>query len=120
MDSDIEAMLGDTAPVNINQLLETIFWKKKELVPEAKKLLDHIKEWSRTGNPYTVDEWRKYCAKNSISQSSYHNMLKRLRKAGMIRKSYNSYRKKHELYLEGRFSELMREKAGLWEGYIRM
>ncbi|OYT53687.1 MAG: hypothetical protein B6U72_05000 [Candidatus Altiarchaeales archaeon ex4484_2] len=119
MNSDIEAILGNTAPVNINQLLETIFWKKKELVPEAKKLLDHIKEWNRTGNPYTVDEWKRYCAKNSISQSSYHNMLKRLKNAGMVGKRYNSYQKKHELHLTEKFSELMRGKAGLWERYIR-
>ncbi len=118
MDSDSEVILGSTTPVNINQLLETIFWKKG-LVPEAKKLLDHIKEWSRTGNPYTADEWRKYCAKNNISQSSYHNILKRLKKAGMIVKRYNSHRKKHELHLTEKFSESMRKKAGLWERYTR-
>ena len=119
MEADIESMEGNTETLNINKLLESIFWKKKELVPEAKKLLDHIKEWNRTGNPYTVDEWKKYCAKNSISQSSYHNMLKRLKNGGMLGKRYNSYRKKHELYLKGKFSDDLRNKAALWERYIR-
>lgn len=120
MESNSESMEGNTETLNINQLLESIFWKKKKLVPEAKKLLDHIKEWNRTGDPYTVDEWRRYCAKNSISQSSYHNMLRRLKNSGMVGKRFNRYTKKHELYLTDKFSELMRDRASLWEEYIRM
>ncbi|OYT27836.1 MAG: hypothetical protein B6U97_00030 [Candidatus Altiarchaeales archaeon ex4484_96] len=119
MDSEIGILLGESAPCNINQLLESIFWKEKKLAPKANKLLKHIREWSRTQKPYTTDEWSRYCAKNNISQSSYHNMLKRLRKAKMIEKRYNKHNKKHELHLTDGFSELMFKQGNLWESFLR-
>ena len=118
MDLEIEIGFGKKPPENIDELLESIFWKKKTLAPKALEFLDHIREWSRTEKPYTVKEWESYCIRNNISQSSYHNMLKRLRKAGLIEKRYNSYRRTHELHLTDKYTDTLRQMARLWERYI--
>jgi len=75
MDSEIEIGFSRNAPENLNDLLASIFWRKKSLIPVAHNFLNYIRDWSRTDNPYTVNEWRKYCIRNNISQSTYHNML---------------------------------------------
>ena len=104
---------------DIHDILFSIFWKNPDLVPVAKNFLDHIREWSRTESPYQACEWENYCVRNALSQSSYHNMLKRLRKAGLIEKKYNKYRKAHELYLSDSFSVFLRDMGAVWDNYIR-
>ncbi len=118
MDVEIGIGFGETTPKTIDKLLSSIFWKKKSLAPKAKDFLTHIKEWSRTDSPYTVDEWENYCIRSNISQSSYHNMLKRLRKAGLVEKKYNEHRKTHELHISDSFSGTLREMARVWDNYI--
>jgi len=120
MKSKIEIEMGfmKKSPGGLDDLLISIFWKKPSLVPVARDFLDYIKEWGRTESPYKVNEWRNYCIRNNLTQSSYHNMLKRLRKAGLIEKIYNKHKKTHELHTSSKFSESLREMANIWDNYI--
>lgn len=115
---DIKILEKD--PENIDQLLTQVFWRDKELAPVARDFLDHVREWGRTDSPYTVGEWKNYCTRKGISQSRYHNMLKRLRRAGIIEKNYNRGRKKHEIRLTEKFSDTLSQMAGIWERYVRL
>lgn len=102
---------------DIKELMEKIFWKKPELGPQAETFIREIKNWSRSHRPYTTDQWKSYCKRKEISQSSYHNMLKRLRQAGLVEKKYNPERKKHELYPSSQFSQKLMGQARVWEQY---
>ncbi len=106
-------------PAGLGDLLEALFWKEPELAEQAEDFLKHVKEWQRTESPYTVDGWEKYCKRTGLSQSQYSNMLKRLRKAGMLDKSYNKARKAHELRISGRFSRATAEMSRVWQDYLK-
>ncbi|MBN2015162.1 MAG: hypothetical protein JW778_08280 [Candidatus Altiarchaeota archaeon] len=108
------------SPQNIEELLTQLFWKEPELVDDAREFLEHVKEWSRSGAPYTTAEWKNYCIRGGISQSRYHNMLKRLKNSGMIEKVYNKGRKAHEVRLVDRFSETLSKMAEVWDNYLRL
>ena len=115
--STVKVEITDKFPGDIDQLLSRIFWRDKELVPLAHEFLDTIKEWSRSGSPYGVDQWDNYCLKKKITQSTYHNMLKRLKRTGMIEKKYNKTRSLHELYISDRFSDYVKEMGSLWDDF---
>jgi len=104
-------------PESMLQLLSQIFWKEPQLAAQALRFLDHIREWGRSESPYTVSEWNRYCAEKKITQSSYHNMLKRLRRLGIIEKSYNRARGDHELHLSDGFSSTLLSMAKLCSDY---
>ncbi|MFH1126123.1 MAG: hypothetical protein V1703_03275 [Candidatus Altiarchaeota archaeon] len=106
-------------PQNLEEILEKIFWKEPELVKTAKDFLQTIKQWSITETPYTVDQWTQYTTRNEITQSTYHNMLKRLKRAGMITKTYNKGRGKHELRLNNEFSEILDQISGIWKEFLK-
>ncbi len=117
---DVKIRLPQEPPQNMDELLIQIFWKDPELVPIAKEFLNHVKEWGRSESPYRVDEWQGYCSRKGLTQSRYHNMLKRLKSAGMIEKVYNKNLRKHELYLTDKFSECLSKMARIWDEYCRL
>lgn len=106
-------------PDSIEYVLSQIFWKNPELVQISKEFLNHIKEWGRTDSPYTVKEWENYCTRKVITQSTYHNMLKRLRNAGMIVKVYNKSRSVHELKISDEFSSYTARMSRVWNEFCR-
>jgi hypothetical protein len=112
----ISIVPGDP-PITLGKLLEALFWKEPELAQHAVNFLSHVKEWQRTDSPYTVDGWDNYCKRTGLSQSQYSNLLKRLRKAGMLEKSYNKTRKRHELKISCLFSDALLEMSRVWQDY---
>ncbi|RLI88899.1 MAG: hypothetical protein DRO62_02820 [Candidatus Altiarchaeales archaeon] len=106
-------------PKNMDELLIRVFWKDPKLAPIAKEFLNHVKEWWRSESPYKVEEWNNYCIRKGLTQSQYHNMLKRLRRAGMIEKVYNKNLREHELHLTDRFSGSLAKMARVWDDYCR-
>lgn len=118
--NSLDIKITKQVPGNIDELLQQVFWKDRELAPIAREFLDHIREWGRTDSPYTVAEWENYCTRGGISQSRYHNMLRRLKNAGMIEKVYNKGRGVHEIRLIDRFSETLSRMAEIWDNYTRL
>lgn len=106
-------------PEKIYDLMETIFWKEPELADVALDFLEHIKKWSRKGLPYKVIEWESYCIRKNLSQSTYHNMLKRLRRVGLVRKTYNKSRKVHEIKLSQDFSNYLFALERIWDDFYK-
>jgi len=87
------------APDDLESLLAAVFWKEPEMAGPAADFLSYLKEWQMTESPYVASGWRPYCRKAGITQSQYSNMLKRLKNAGMLEKTYNKSRGEHELRL---------------------
>ncbi|ODS41896.1 MAG: hypothetical protein MSIBF_00595 [Candidatus Altiarchaeales archaeon IMC4] len=108
--------IGKT-PANVEELLEQAFWKEKSLVPVALDFLGHIKQWQNTESSYRVSGWQGYCEKAEITQSTYHNMLKKLKNAGMVEKRYNKAVMDHQLYVSDNFSLRLNEIAGIWQKF---
>jgi hypothetical protein len=105
-------------PQNLEEILENLFWKEPEVAKTARDFLQNIKTWGKTETPYTVDQWRQYTLRHDITQSTYHNMLKRLRKAGMVDKTYNKGLGKHELKVSGNFALPLEQMASIWNKYL--
>ena len=106
-------------PQEITDLMEAIFWKDPNLAKVALTFLEHIKEWGRKGLPYKVTEWKSYCTRKNLSQSTYHNMLKRLRRVGMIKKVYNEGEKVHEIKLSSDFSNYLFALERGWDDFCK-
>lgn len=117
IDAGVKIKISREPPKDTDELLDRIFWKDPGLAPIAREFLNHVREWGMTGTPYRVDEWDSYCTRKGLTQSRYHNILKRLRKAGLVDKTYNKNRGKHELHLTDKFSESLSRMAGLWDDY---
>ncbi|MDD5111033.1 MAG: hypothetical protein PHG85_00640 [Candidatus Altiarchaeota archaeon] len=115
----VKLEISGQPPQNMEEILARLFWKEPETAKAAGDFLQTIKQWSRTETPYTVDQWKSYIIRHEITQSTYHNMLKRLRRAGMLEKKYNKGRRTHELILAKNFSDVMSAAASLWEEYLR-
>jgi len=109
----------EKTPQNLDDLLLTIFWKEPEVAKIAIDFLKTIKEWSRSETPYTVDQWKQYITRHDLTQSTYHNMLKRLRRAGMIEKVYNKGSGKHELRPSKNFSDVLASMHAVWDDYLK-
>lgn len=105
-------------PKNLEEILQNLFWKEPEVAKTALDFLQNIKTWGKTETPYTTDQWRQYTLRNEITQSTYHNMLKRLRRAGMIEKTYNKGLRKHELKISNKFSQPLEQTASIWNNYL--
>ncbi|HIE34049.1 MAG TPA: hypothetical protein EYP86_02785 [Candidatus Altiarchaeales archaeon] len=118
-EKNLKIQLTNEPPQNVHDLLKQIFWKKPRMVYHAKDFLDHIKEWGKTESPYRSDEWKNYCTRKGLTQSQYHNMLKRLKRAGMIKKVYNKNRRTHEIYISEKFSDLTHVMLSIWDRYMR-
>lgn len=103
--------------LGIEDLLRMLFWKDPSLASIALDFLIHIREWSRTETPYRVNDWENYCIRIGISQGAYHNMLRRLKKAGMIEKTYNESRKVHEIFLSNKFSNYAFRMDKIWADF---
>lgn len=121
MERRIKIELSPELPEDIEQLLRMIFWKEKakdkEIIKAAKEFLDYVREWGRTQNPHTADQWENYCLRKNVTQSRYHNILKRLKAAGIVEKTYNKNRGKHEICLSGKFSATLNTMQRLWDNY---
>jgi len=104
-------------PEGIQELMENIFWKESSLAKRALEFLRHVKRWDRKGSPYKVSEWESYCTRKDLSQSSYHNMLKRLRRAGMVKKEYNKVEGEHEIKLSRDFSDQLYQMGEIWDKF---
>lgn len=105
-------------PTNLESLLKNIFWKEPQMIAPAEEFIHHIKEWGMSDSPYRVSDWRKYCNRSGLTQSKYHNMLKRLRRAGMIEKIYNKNRRMHEIHISRKFSFTVDRMSRLWEEFL--
>jgi len=114
----VKIEIPDKPPITLEEILASLFWKEPELAKTSKDFLQHIREWGRTETPYTVDQWKQYTTRKEITQSTYHNMLKRLKQAGMIEKTYNHGRGKHELKLSTKFSQPLQQMTSLWNKYL--
>jgi len=101
----------------LGDLLDSIFWKEPSLTDEAIEFLKHIRGWGRTDSPYRADEWDNYCIRTGMSQGKYHNLLRRLRKAGMIEKVYNESIRTHEIRLSDKFSLHLSRMSKLWNEF---
>jgi len=101
----------------VEDLLDLIFWKAPSLTDEAIEFLRHVKEWGRTDSPYKAEDWNNYCSRTGMSQGKYHNMLRRLKKAGMIEKTYNESIKEHEIRISDKFSFYLSRMGRLWDGF---
>ncbi len=101
----------------VRDILGLIFWKEPSLTDEAIEFLSYVKEWGRTGSPYKAEDWSNYCARVGMSQGKYHNMLRRLKKAGMIEKTYNGSIRRHEIRISDRFSSHLSRMSRLWDGF---
>ena len=110
--------VGGKHPETIDDVLTRLFWKEPKLAPYAKEFLEYVKEWGRSETPYRVIQWETYCEKTGLTQSKYHNMLKRLKRAGMINKKYNKNNREHEIQLAGEFSKQLAKTAGIWDEYV--
>jgi hypothetical protein len=117
MDSGAEIKISVHPPKDMQQMLSQVFWKEPQLAAQALQFLDHIREWGRSESPYAVSEWDRYCAEKKITQSSYHNMLRRLKRLGIIEKRYNRTRGDHELHLSDGFSSVLLSMAKLFSDY---
>ena len=111
--------VGGQSVKTVDGLLHSLFWKQPQLAGKACELLDYIKEWGRSETPYRVSQWETYCTRNNLTQSQYHNILKRLRRAGLIIKRYNNTAKDHELFLSEEFSKQLNAMSGVWAEYMR-
>jgi len=109
----------EKCPSDIYGLLDKIFWKEHELVNIAVNFLMHIKEWEMRGSPYKVTEWKNYCIRKNLSQSKYHNILRRLKRVGMIKKSYNKTLKVHEIKLSKKFSDYLFSLERIWDDFCK-
>lgn len=118
--SGAEIKISPIPPTDITQLINQIFWKEPEAAEATIEFLEYIREWSKTESPYTTPEWKNYCEKKAITQSRYHNILRRLKKIGMIKKTYNRNRGVHEIYLNNQFSHTLRQMAELWDEYLQL
>jgi len=112
--TSITLVLPETKPKSIDSVLSSIFWREPDMVPYAKEFLGHIKDWSKTESPYKASDWQKYCQRTGLTQSRYSNILKRLRRSGLVEKTYDRNRKTHILKPSDLFSKNL---AGLSEAY---
>ena len=104
---------------DIYSVVEKVFWKEKDVVPNAVALLTYIRDWSNTSSPHLAQDWMKYCRKTGITQSQYHTILKRLRLAGMIEKKYNKELGAHTITISALYPENLRQTAETYEKFIR-
>lgn len=104
---------------DVRELVGRLFWKQPDMAEIALGFLDYVKEWGRSETPFVVSQWQNYCERKGITQSQYHNMLKRLRRAGMIEKRYNKVKAVHELFLSDVFSESADSMCRVWDEYGR-
>ncbi len=109
--------ISSKKPENLADLLGLVFWKEPELVHVAVGFLNHLRTWGKTDNPYKVTEWDNYCTRAKITQSQYHNMLKRLRRVGMVEKTYNKAKGVHELRVSERFSDSLGNMKNIWDDF---
>lgn len=115
--SKIKLEVPENPPESLQELLKTLFWHEPEVVEAASKFLQYIKEWSRTDTPYRVDQWTNYCTRAGITQSRYHNMLKRLKGAGLVDKVYNKSNRVHELHLSEQFTDKLDAMTEAWSKF---
>jgi DNA-binding MarR family transcriptional regulator len=111
-DSSIKISINlQSTQYDIQTLLDSIFWKEKDVVPNSLELLTYIRDWSNTSSPHQARDWKKYCQKTKITQSQYHTILKRLRKAGLIEKKYNKELRTHTIKTTNKFPETLTKLA---------
>ena len=111
--------VGGETPQTIDDILSRLFWKEPELAGYAKDFLTYVKEWARTDTPYRVSQLENYFEKTGLTQSRYHNILRRLRRAGIIKKRYNKSVRDHELYLTDEFSNQLNIMAVVWDDFLK-
>ncbi|MFC2153885.1 hypothetical protein ACFLRC_00190 [Candidatus Altiarchaeota archaeon] len=119
MKDEINLKFSQNPPQNLEELMQIVFWKEKDMAPIAHDFLQNIKKWQRTEEPYQVSQWPNYCQRAGISQSQYHNMLKRLRQTGIIQKRYNKGKRAHELTISEKFQEMIESILGVWYEFIK-
>jgi hypothetical protein len=115
----VKLEISGQPPQTMEEVLARLFWKEPETAKAAGDFLQTIKQWSRTETPYTVDQWKSYITRHEITQSTYHNMLKRLRRAGMLEKKYNKGRRTHELTIVKNFSDVLYAASSAWNDFVK-
>ena len=62
----------------------SLLFTSKRYMEIAYNLLVYIKKRSREKNPYKSIEWRKYCLENKIPYPTFYQVVRKLRKYGLI------------------------------------
>ena len=106
-------------PHDLESCLSMVFWKEPEMVAPAAAFMSYVREWSRMGSPHKASDWKKYCAKSGLTQSQYSNMLKRLKRCGMVEKRFNRAIQQHEIVPSEKFQDIMRSAANAWGIFLK-
>lgn len=106
-------------PKDLHSCLAMVFWKEPGMVDYAAAFLSYVRDWNRSGSPHKAGDWRKYCAKSGLTQSQYSNMLKRLRRSGMVEKRYNPGIRQHEIIPSLGFSDTLESAARAWDTFLK-
>ncbi len=117
MQSNAKLSVGGDPPESIDDILTRLFWKEPILKKDAKAFLSYVRQWSRSETPYRVSQWESYCENSGLTQSQYHNILRRFRRAGLIEKIYKKSIRDHELVLSKKFSVELNRLAVLWDEF---
>ncbi len=93
--------------VEPEDFLALIFWDKKELIYDAKRMLEMVAR-----GEISRENWKEAIEKLGITQNRYYRILRRLRKFGLVEKGeWGEYK------ISGRFSSNLRRIAEYWDGY---
>lgn len=93
--------------VEPEDFLALIFWDRKELIYDAKRLLELVGK-----GEISRDKWREAVEKLEIPHNRYYRILRRLRKFGLVEKGeWGEYK------ISGRFSSNLRRIAEYWDSY---
>ena len=93
--------------VEPEDFLSLIFWDKKYLVYDAKRILEMVGR-----GEVSRDKWREVIDKLGISHNRYYRILRRLRQFGLVEKGeWGEYR------ISRRFSSNLRRIAEYWDSY---
>ena len=109
----------NSPPQDLKACLSMVFWKEPDMVASAAAFMSYVREWNLLGSPHKAGDWKKYCAKSALTQSQYSNMLKRLKKSGMVEKRFNRSIRQHEIVPSEKFSEIMRSAANSWVTFLK-
>jgi len=102
---------------SVDELLARLFWKEPELAGKAGQFLGFIREWARSESPFRVSRWQQACERLDLTQSQYHNILRRLRRAGLVEKRYNKVAGDHELFLSDGFAGELASFGRAWSDF---
>lgn len=64
-----------------------LLFRNDKTIRIALAILTEVRNRQNTQNPYTSDEYHKFCENNNFKESSYQNVVSTLRNCGLLVKS---------------------------------